>query len=98
MHLNTESLRHKKTSIFIFFNLLFSIFLYSQTFNITKGWYLLGASEDIDTLSSFTADCISSIHTYDKRKTPSWSKYPNGTLVEISKNQGFWINTKKIAL
>jgi hypothetical protein len=75
----------------------------AQTFNLVKGWQLVGASQDIN-VSEFSNSNIVSVWTYDKinkrwkaylsNTSIDLSKYNIDKLKKINKDEGFWVNSK----
>lgn len=79
--------------------------MYAQDINVTSGWHLKGASENITNLEVFTSDCVSTVWTYDN----GWKAYSSDSstrsaleatlgsdkiLDSINNEDGFWINGK----
>jgi hypothetical protein len=75
----------------------------AHTFNLVKGWQLLGTNQDIN-VSVFNNSNIISVWTYDKNNK-KWkaflpnssidlSKYNIDNLEKINKDEGFWVNAK----
>lgn len=86
----------------VLFNILFLSSLSGQNILIVNGWQLKGAEENINNLSIFTNNCVSSIWTYDT----TWKAYsPNSTMLtklgtdniisSINKGDGYWVNGNK---
>lgn len=80
---------------------MFSSTLYAQNINVTNGWQLLGATEDIN-ISSFNNKCVNHIWKYDTTNTtsPQWQihisnginyTYNYDEILSINKGEGFWI-------
>ena len=95
MYFKKLSSGSSKAINFAFLQLLFSVFLFSQEWTLSKGWELLGAESDISDLSVFDLKCIEKIYSYKHNASTPWSVYPNGALKSISKGQGFWAHIKK---
>ncbi|MEA3290622.1 MAG: FISUMP domain-containing protein [Campylobacterota bacterium] len=91
---------YKSFSKVILISLLYSINSLGQEFNITNGWQLKGASEDITSMDGFNNKCIDTIWTYNNN---SWKIHitnnenyniPSsiGTMNSLNAGDGFWIN------
>ncbi len=88
----------KKLAILVISGVTF--FATSQEIEVKEGWNLIGSTEKISNMDSFTSDCVKSIWAY---RDNSWSVYHTNKDTSITVNQlssidiarGFWINAVK---
>ncbi|MEA3314678.1 MAG: SdrD B-like domain-containing protein [Campylobacterota bacterium] len=92
---------------YIRISILTTIILNAQSYDINKGWQLLGTSYDIE-LNDFNKSCINTMWSYDMNEK-SWEAFsPNlntqnsiensmfiSKLDNITKKDGFWINANQ---
>jgi len=85
----------KKSLVTIISTLLITNFANAQVIDVKPGWNLLGATENISSLTAFSSDCTASLWTYGDG---AWSTYVPGqssnTLSSIAKGKGFWASMK----
>lgn len=92
---------------FLKISILTTTILNAQSYDINKGWQLLGTSYDIE-LNDFNKSCINTMWSYDMNEK-SWKAFsPNlniqnsiensmfiSKLNNITKKDGFWINANQ---
>jgi len=75
-----------------------AIFANAQTINVTEGWQLVGAINEIKDFSVFSSECVTKIYSFKngmegyKSYTPSLS---SGEITNLSAGDGFWIKASK---